>query len=77
MTMFWWQIYCGFSGQLYYEEWTQMCYNMFFTSLPVFALGLLDCDTRLGKLVPSLYIPGQQGAGLNTKVLSNTRHIQL
>eukprot|EP00658_Telonema_sp_P-2_P000523 TRINITY_DN10199_c0_g1_i2.p1 TRINITY_DN10199_c0_g1~~TRINITY_DN10199_c0_g1_i2.p1 ORF type:complete len:1014 (-),score=219.56 TRINITY_DN10199_c0_g1_i2:128-3037(-) len=70
MTTFWWQIYCGFSGQLYFEQWTQVSYNMFFTSLPVFALGILDSDSRLGQLCPSLYKPGQQGELFNTKIFS-------
>jgi len=68
MTIFWWNLYCGFSGQLFYEEWTQICFNVFFTSLPVFALGFFEVDTRLARLCPSLYTSGQLSERLNTKV---------
>ena len=69
MTIFWWNLYCGFSGQLFYEEWTQICFNVFFTSLPVFALGFFEVDTRLARLCPSLYTSGQLSERLNTKVV--------
>ena len=46
---FWFNLYAAFSGQRFYDDWLQALYNLLFTSLPVFALGLLDQDvTKVG-----------------------------
>lgn len=44
-------------------------YNVFFSSLPVLALGVFDqdVDEELSVKYPSLYLPGQQGTLFNRK----------
>eukprot|EP00002_Diphylleia_rotans_P038240 TRINITY_DN867_c0_g1_i12.p1 TRINITY_DN867_c0_g1~~TRINITY_DN867_c0_g1_i12.p1 ORF type:complete len:1187 (+),score=232.09 TRINITY_DN867_c0_g1_i12:63-3623(+) len=62
--------YSGFSGQTMFESWTLSAYNVFFTSLPVIVLGVLDRDVR-EKLImenPPLYILGQEKYYFNSKV---------
>lgn len=43
-TLFWFEAYASFSGQPAYNDWYMSCYNVFFTSLPVIALGVFDQD---------------------------------
>jgi phospholipid-translocating P-type ATPase (flippase) len=50
--------YCGYSGQTFYEALYVPSYNMFFTSMPVFARAVLDTDLDIRKanpLLPELY----------------------
>ena len=44
LVQFWFNLYAAYSGQRFYDDWLQALYNLLFTSLPVFALGLLDQD---------------------------------
>eukprot|EP00731_Ephydatia_muelleri_P030919 Em0022g433a len=70
LISFWFAFYNGFSGQPIFERWTLALYNVIFTSIPPFVLGLFDQDvTADGRLrIPSLYVPSQSGKGFNTKV---------
>ncbi|KAE8722026.1 hypothetical protein F3Y22_tig00014444pilonHSYRG00014 [Hibiscus syriacus] len=43
-TLFWFEAYTSFSGQPAYNDWYMSSYNVFFTSLPVIALGIFDQD---------------------------------
>lgn len=43
-TIFFFEIYSSFSGQSVYNDWYLSLYNVFFTSLPVMALGVFDQD---------------------------------
>ncbi|KAL6960593.1 putative phospholipid-transporting ATPase 8 [Sarracenia purpurea var. burkii] len=43
-TLFWFEAYASFSGQPAYNDWYMSFYNVFFTSLPVIALGVFDQD---------------------------------
>ena len=43
-TIFFYEIYGSFSGQSAYNDWYLSLYNVFFTSLPVIALGVFDQD---------------------------------
>ncbi|RZB45876.1 putative phospholipid-transporting ATPase 8 isoform B [Glycine soja] len=43
-TLFWFEAYASFSGQAAYNDWYMSFYNVFFTSLPVIALGVFDQD---------------------------------
>ncbi|KAG7559027.1 P-type ATPase subfamily IV [Arabidopsis thaliana x Arabidopsis arenosa] len=43
-TLFWYEAYASFSGKPAYNDWYMSCYNVFFTSLPVIALGVFDQD---------------------------------
>lgn len=43
-TLFFYEAYASFSGQAAYNDWYLSFYNVFFTSLPVIALGVFDQD---------------------------------
>ncbi|CAI8594500.1 unnamed protein product [Vicia faba] len=59
-TLFWFEAYASFSGQAAYNDWYMSCYNVFFTSLPVIALGVFDQDVsaKLCQKYPFLYLEG-------------------
>ncbi|KAL4376317.1 hypothetical protein GQ457_02G020290 [Hibiscus cannabinus] len=59
-TLFWFEAYTSFSGQPAYNDWYLSSYNVFFTSLPVIALGVFDQDVsaRLCLKHPLLYQEG-------------------
>ncbi|XP_059451460.1 probable phospholipid-transporting ATPase 8 [Corylus avellana] len=61
-TLFWFEAYASFSGQPAYNDWYMSFFNVFFTSLPVIALGVFDQDVsaRLCVKYPYLYIEGVQ-----------------
>ncbi|KDP45335.1 hypothetical protein JCGZ_09584 [Jatropha curcas] len=61
-TLFWFEAYTSFSGQPAYNDWYMSFYNVFFTSLPVIALGVFDQDVsaRLCLKHPLLYQEGVQ-----------------
>lgn len=60
MTLFYYNAYTVFSGSLLYNSWYDASYNVFFTSLPVIALGILEQDVPANTCLdfPVLY---QQG----------------
>ncbi|KAI9177677.1 hypothetical protein LWI28_018029 [Acer negundo] len=66
-TLFWFEAYASFSGQPAYNDWYMSCYNVFFTSLPVIALGVFDQDVsaRLCLKYPLLYQEGVQNVLFN------------
>ncbi|KAJ8752370.1 hypothetical protein K2173_004006 [Erythroxylum novogranatense] len=43
-TLFFYEAYASLSGQAAYNDWFLSLYNVFFTTLPVIALGVLDQD---------------------------------
>ncbi|MCO5593988.1 hypothetical protein L7F22_048007 [Adiantum nelumboides] len=59
-TIFYYEVYAAFSGQAAYNDWYMSLFNVFFTSLPVIALGVLEQDViaQLKLQFPHLY---QQG----------------
>ncbi|GER29490.1 ATPase [Striga asiatica] len=59
-TLFWFEAHASFSGQPAYNDWYMSTYNVFFTSLPVIALGVFDQDVsaRLCLKYPALYREG-------------------
>jgi phospholipid-translocating ATPase len=56
-------------SQTLFDPFFISTYNVFFSSLPVLALGVFDqdVDEALSVKHPSLYLPGQQGALFNRK----------
>lgn len=57
---FWFAFFCGFSAQTLYDPVFISFYNVFYTSLPVLALGVFDQDVNDVNSVryPKLYTPG-------------------
>ncbi|XP_043702354.1 putative phospholipid-transporting ATPase 9 isoform X2 [Telopea speciosissima] len=62
ITIFLFEAYASFSGQAAYNDWYMSLYNVFFTSLPVIALGVFDQDVsaRFCLKFPLLYQEGVQ-----------------
>lgn len=62
VTLFLYEAYTSFSGQPAYNDWYMSLYNVFFTSLPVIALGVFDQDVsaRFCLKFPLLYQEGVQ-----------------
>merc|ERR1712013_260681 len=58
---FWFQLYCGFSGQVMIDQMYLMLFNLFFTSLPPVAVGVFDRDAPADLLSssPDLYAVGR------------------
>ncbi|WOL02907.1 phospholipid-transporting ATPase 9 isoform X1 [Canna indica] len=67
VTIFLYEAYTSFSGQPAYNDWFMSFYNVFFTSLPVIAMGVFDQDVspRLCLKFPMLYQEGVQNALFN------------
>lgn len=66
----WFAIYSGWSGQILFERWTIGLYNVLFTALPPFVMGIFDkvCSDDVMLKYPLLYQPSQTAQLLNTKV---------
>ncbi|XP_049864853.1 probable phospholipid-transporting ATPase IA isoform X2 [Pectinophora gossypiella] len=66
----WFAIYSAWSGQILFERWTIGFYNVIFTALPPFAIGLFDklCSPEIMLRHPILYLPSQQGLLFNVRV---------
>ncbi|KAL6541870.1 putative phospholipid-transporting ATPase 8 [Orobanche gracilis] len=56
-TLFWFEAHASFSGQPAYNDWYMSTYNVFFTSLPVIALGVFDQDVSARLCLKGL-VPG-------------------
>ncbi|KAK5265226.1 aminophospholipid translocase [Exophiala xenobiotica] len=63
MTQFWYSFQNAFSGQTIFESWTLSMYNVLFTFLPPFAMGVFDqfISARLLDRYPQLYQLTQKG----------------
>lgn len=61
-TLFYFEAYASFSGQAAYNDWYMSLFNVFFTSLPVIALGVFEQDVsaRFCLKFPLLYQEGIQ-----------------
>ncbi|KAG8084685.1 hypothetical protein GUJ93_ZPchr0010g9484 [Zizania palustris] len=62
VTLFLYEAYTSFSGQALYNDWAMSLFNVFFTSLPVIAMGVFDQDVsaRFCLKYPMLYQEGPQ-----------------
>ena len=61
LTMFWFQLYCGFSGEEFIDQLYLVLFSVLFTSVPPLALGIFDRDFSHHELTsnPSLYSIGR------------------
>ncbi|XP_055915903.1 probable phospholipid-transporting ATPase IA isoform X3 [Eupeodes corollae] len=66
----WFALYSGWSGQILFERWTIGLYNVVFTALPPFAMGLFEkvCSAETMLKYPALYKPSQNAKLFNVKV---------
>ncbi|CAD5219936.1 unnamed protein product [Bursaphelenchus okinawaensis] len=72
LTHFWYSFFCGYSAQTVYDPILIASYNMFFTALPVIAMGVFDQDVSEDYSVrfPKLYIPGQYNLFFNMRIFT-------
>lgn len=49
--IFWYQLWCGFSGSVMIDQMYLMLYNLLFTSLPPMAIGKYTFEPRLKKVI--------------------------
>ncbi|XP_048455998.1 phospholipid-transporting ATPase VD [Rhincodon typus] len=59
--LFWYQLFCGFSGTSMIDYWILILFNLLFTSVPPIIYGILDKDVSAETLLqlPELYSSGQ------------------
>ncbi len=72
MTQIWFSFYCGFSGTLFYDQFSGSLYNLFFTALPVLLGSVFDrpYSKEIAKLCPELYDNGPKNASFNIKIFA-------
>ncbi len=70
MTQIWFSFYSGFSGTLFYDQFSGSLYNLFFTALPVLLGAVFDrpYSKEIAKLCPELYENGPSNSSFNLKV---------
>ncbi|KRG04767.1 probable phospholipid-transporting ATPase IA isoform X3 [Drosophila mojavensis] len=66
----WFALYSGWSGQILFERWTIGLYNVVFTAMPPFAIGLFEkfCTADTMLRYPLLYKPSQNAKLFNVRV---------
>nr|XP_061821969.1 phospholipid-transporting ATPase IB-like isoform X2 [Nerophis lumbriciformis] len=66
----WFAFVNGFSGQILFERWCIGLYNVMFTALPPFTLGIFDrpCSQQNMLRFPQLYRITQNAEGFNSRV---------
>lgn len=70
MTQFWYVFMNAFSGQSIMESWSLTFYNVLFTVMPPFVIGVFDqfVSARLLDQYPQLYQLGQKGTFFNVTI---------
>nr|XP_036221237.1 phospholipid-transporting ATPase ID isoform X7 [Bactrocera oleae] len=65
----WYSFFCGFSAQTVFDPMFISVYNLFYTSLPVLALGVFEQDVSDKHSIeyPKLYTPGLKSQLFNTR----------
>ncbi|CAF4543736.1 unnamed protein product [Rotaria sp. Silwood1] len=71
---FWFGFFSGFSARTLYDPFFVATYNVFFSSLPVLALGVFDQDVSADQSMtkPHLYTPGQKNEFFNKKIFAES-----
>ncbi|XP_006853382.2 probable phospholipid-transporting ATPase 5 [Amborella trichopoda] len=62
LTFFYYEVYTSFSGEILYDDWYMVLFNVILTSLPVISLGVLEQDVSSDVCLqfPALYQQGQR-----------------
>ena len=68
ITQFWYSFQNAFSGEVIYESWTLSFFNVIFTVMPPFVIGIFDqyVNARLLDRYPQLYQLSQKGVFFRT-----------
>ena len=69
ITQFWYSFQNAFSGEVIAESWTMSFFNVIFTAMPPFVLGIFDqfVNARLLDRYPQLYQLSQKGVFFRTR----------
>ncbi|ESN90491.1 hypothetical protein HELRODRAFT_70969, partial [Helobdella robusta] len=69
LCQFWYVFYSGYSAQTIYDPFFVSFYNLFYTSLPILAVGVFekDSDDEIYQNYPKLYEPGQKNLYFSKK----------
>lgn len=64
LTLLWFSIFNGWSGQTLFDSWYISLYNVLFTGVPIIGLAIFDKDTSRDMVLkyPKLYMDGQKSA---------------
>jgi len=70
MIQFWYAFYNGFTGQIFFDRWAISLYNVAFTALQPFAIGIFDRPFEKEMMYenPSLYRTTQKSLDFNSVV---------
>ncbi len=70
-TLFWYNAWAFFSGQPCYNDYMMSCFNVFFTSLPIIVVAVLDQDVSpaVSHHYPALYGQGQRNEYFTWRVI--------
>jgi magnesium-transporting ATPase (P-type) len=70
LTIFWFGIFSGFSGQNMFLEWCYQLYNVAFTALPILIFAVLDydIDNNILQADPTIYANSLTGIYFNYKL---------
>ncbi|XP_008225775.1 PREDICTED: probable phospholipid-transporting ATPase 4 [Prunus mume] len=62
LTLFYYELYTRFAGEVFYDDWYMALFNVILTSLPVISLGVLEQDvsSEVCLQFPALYQQGQK-----------------
>ncbi|KAL6282843.1 hypothetical protein ACE6H2_013772 [Prunus campanulata] len=62
LTLFYYELYTRFAGEVLYDDWYMALFNVILTSLPVISLGVLEQDvsSEVCLQFPALYQQGQK-----------------
>ncbi|RZC48296.1 hypothetical protein C5167_041254 [Papaver somniferum] len=62
LTLFYYELYTSFSGEVVYDDWYMVLFNVILTSLPVIALGVFEQDVSSDVCLqfPAIYRQGQK-----------------
>jgi len=69
--VFWFQIFCNWSGQTLYDSWFIAVFNVFFTSFPVIFASIFNQDVKEKYSIeyPIMYTAGQKSMNFNIPLL--------
>ncbi len=70
-TLFWYNAWAFFSGQPCYNDYMMSCFNVFFTSVPIIVVAILDQDVSapVSHHYPALYGQGQRNEFFTWRVI--------
>ncbi|KAI5332197.1 hypothetical protein L3X38_022326 [Prunus dulcis] len=77
LTLFYYELYTRFAGEVLYDDWYMALFNVILTSLPVISLGVLEQDvsSEVCLQFPALYQQGQKNIYFTWKRILDITHL--